>query len=179
MGNNMQLTATMITTRRGTILALDQRRRDALADYAKMAAEDAGMPAQAWVRKTWDFNDYEAKHLLKGDASEPMWERILKHPNGGWAVAIPIMGSVVGQSLEDYIKKQAEAARREQLEWEARERHIAALSAGARGRRPDAGARSYAMWGLGPEADDLGASDQGRALTELHHRDTKPRKAGG
>lgn len=168
----MQLTATMIMTRRGTILALDQRRRDALADYAKQAADAAGMAPQAWVRKTFGFTDYEAKHLLKGDASEPMWERILKHPNGGWAVAIPIMGSVVGQSLEDYIKKQAEAARREQLEWEARERHIAALSAGLRERGPDAGRGAYAMWGLGSEADDLGADDQGGSV-DLPPRSTK------
>lgn len=167
----MQLTATAIMTRRGTILALDQRRRDALADFARHAAEDAGVAPQAWVRKTWGFSDYEAKHLLNGNASEPMWERIVKHPNGGWAVVIPVMGAVVGQSLEAYIERQAEAARREQLQWEARQRHIATLSAGLRGGRSRPEPRSYAMWGLGAETHDLGAEDQGDALGSPRSRD--------
>lgn len=113
---NMQVTAMDITSLRGTVLPLDSRRRDALANLARMAAEDAGMAPQAWVRKAWDLQPYEAKDVLRGAASEPVWERILKHKNGGWAVAIPILGAVVGESLDDFLasqrRKHVEQARR-------------------------------------------------------------------
>lgn len=102
----MQVTAEMIITRSGSSLPLDQRRRDALANYAEIAARAVGAKPQTWVRETWDLKDYEAKDLLKGNASEPVWERILKHKNGGWAVAIPILGAVIGQDLHDFIDKE-------------------------------------------------------------------------
>lgn len=71
-----------------------------------------GAKPQTWVRETWDLKDYEAKDLLKGNASEPVWERILTHKNGGWSVALPILGAVIGQSLDDHLEKQR--ARHEQ-----------------------------------------------------------------
>jgi hypothetical protein len=112
----MTVTATMIISLGGTNLPLDQRRRDALAHYAQIEAAAAGMPPQRWVRQTWDFKDYEAKDLLKGNASEPMWERILKHKNGGWGVALPILGAVIGVGIEDFLldqrKRHADLARR-------------------------------------------------------------------
>jgi hypothetical protein len=49
---------------------------------------------QTWVRETWGLKDYEAKHLIKGDASETVWERLLKQrgphtdgasPSPSWA----------------------------------------------------------------------------------------------
>lgn len=112
----MTVTDMDISSLRGTILPLDQRRRDALANFAMLSAVDAGRAPQAWVRKTWDLKDYEAKDLLKGNASEPVWERILKHPNGGWAVAIPIIGAVIGMGLDEFLanqrRKHVELARR-------------------------------------------------------------------
>lgn len=112
----MTVSAMDISSLRGTNLPLDSRRRDALATYAKFAADDAGVAPQAWVRKTWGFADYEAKALLKGDASEAMWERILKHKNGGWNVAIPVLGAVVGLGLDDFLaaqrRRHVELARR-------------------------------------------------------------------
>lgn len=115
----MDVTADMIITRRGTVLPLDQRRREALAEYARQAADFAGMPAQTWVRKTWDLKDYEAKDLLKCNSSEQIWERILKsnHPeHGGWKVAFPVMAAVIGMTAEQFLgderKKHVELARR-------------------------------------------------------------------
>lgn len=133
----MQLTAQMILTDFGAKLALDQRRRDALAAYARAAHSrtQTRHGAQAWVEIHWGLTDYEAKHLLKGNASEAVWERIVKHPNGGWSVVIPIMGAVIGMSLESYIEQQAEGARRERAQWEATEQRLAALSARVAERR--------------------------------------------
>lgn len=105
----MELTAVMITTRGGTTFALDQRRRDALMTYAQQAADAAGTPRQTWCRKVWGLTDYEAKHLLKGDASEVVWERILKmrgSPHGGWRVALPVLGAVIGEDFEDHLQSE-------------------------------------------------------------------------
>jgi len=108
----MTVTAMQITSLRGTNLDLDSRRRDALATYARYAAEDAGMAPQTWVRKTWGFEVYEAKALLRGDASEPMWERILKTkgPHGGWSVALPVMGAVIGCPVHEFFREQTRLA---------------------------------------------------------------------
>lgn len=117
----MELTADMIITRRGTILPLDQRRRDALANFAVEAAKASGIPAQRWARETWTLKDYEAKDLLRGNASEPVWERILKHKNGGWPVALPILGAVIGHGIEDFITQEQERLSRERKATEDRE----------------------------------------------------------
>jgi hypothetical protein len=133
----MTITGQMILTDFGAKLALDQRRRDALAAFARASHQrtQTRFGAQAWVEQQWGLNDYEAKHLLKGNASEAVWERIVKHPNGGWAVVIPIMGAVIGQSLETYIEQQAKEAALERAQWEERERRLSALSARVAERR--------------------------------------------
>lgn len=130
----MDVTMDEIFTRAGSVLPLTRRRRDALAEYAVIAARKADKPALTWTRATWDLENHEAKDLLKGNASEAVWERIIRHPNGGWRLVLPIMGSVIGHSLEDFI----EAERRE-LEHEAqarqrRARELAENEAFLRGR---------------------------------------------
>lgn len=117
----MQVTAEMILTDFGAKFPLDRQRRDALAAYARKAAGDA-RSKQKWVEKTWDLTDYEAKDLLKGKASEAVWERIIKHRNGGWKVVIPIMGSIIGQSLDAFIASEIEEIRHDRAELEAMER---------------------------------------------------------
>lgn len=111
----MTVTADMIITRGGTVLPLDQRRRDALMTYAQQAADAAGMPRQAWCRKVWKLKDYEAKDLLKGNASETVWERIMKMrgPHCGWAVALPVTAAVIGQDLHEFFRDQMRQAARE------------------------------------------------------------------
>lgn len=112
----MTVAAMEILSLRGTVLPLDQRRRDALAHYARLEAEAAGMPAQSWVRQAWGLKDYEAKDLLKAMSSETIWERILKHKNGGWPVALAVLGAVIGQDVEAFLqtsrKRHVEIARR-------------------------------------------------------------------
>ena len=112
----MTMTADMIITRQGTVLPLDQRRRDALMTYALQAADEAGMPRQTWCRKVWKLQDYEAKDLLKGNASEVVWERILKlkGEHCGWHVALPVLAAVIGAPVhaffQDQMKQAAKAA---------------------------------------------------------------------
>jgi hypothetical protein len=120
----MTVTGTMIITRGGTVLPLDQRRRDALMNYAVQAADAAGMPRQAWCRKVWKLKDYEAKDLLKGNASETVWERIIKMrgPHCGWEVALPVTAAVVGQDLHEFFREQMRAAAKEAEHAEHHER---------------------------------------------------------
>lgn len=126
-----------IMTRRGREFALDRRRRDALATYAEIAAANAGKPPQQWVRETWGLKDYEAKHLLRGNASEVMWERILKlrGPHGGWSVALPVMGAIIGQDVADHFASEREQVAHERARHEAEEARISRLEALARERR--------------------------------------------
>jgi hypothetical protein len=133
----MTVTAMTLNTRRGAILPLDQRRRDALAEYAQQAAAEAGVPLQTWVRETWRLQVYEAKDLIRGNASEPVWERILKGqgPHTGWAVAIPILGAVIGQDIAEHFATERQQVAHERARFAAEEARIAALEAHARERR--------------------------------------------
>lgn len=111
----MDVTADMIFTRGGTVLPLDQRRRDALMTYAQLAADADGVPRQTWCRTVWKLKDYEAKDLLKGNASETVWERILKRrgPHCGWAIALPVLAAVIGQDVAQFFRDQMRQAAKE------------------------------------------------------------------
>lgn len=162
----MNLTAEMILNDFGTKLELDRRRRDALAAFARAAHSrtQTRWGAQVWVEKQWGLTAYEAKHLLHGNASEAIWERIVKHPNGGWSVVIPIMGAIIGQSLEAYIEKQAGEARREKAEWEATEQRLAVLSARVAERHRLERSADQPSRADGPADARMGADQDGSAL---------------
>lgn len=132
----MTYEAAQIMTRRGSEFALDRRRRDALVTYAETAADEAGIPVQTWVRETWGLKPYEAKHLLRGNASETVWERILKQrgPHGGWRVALPILGAIIGEDIADHFANEKAQVAHERAKFQAREAQVAALEAHARER---------------------------------------------
>lgn len=111
----MTVTGAMIITRGGTVLPLDQRIADALMNYAIQAADAEGIPRQTWCRKRWGLKDYEAKDVLKGNASKAIYERVLKlsGPHCGWHVGIAVTGAVVGVELHDFFREQMRQAARE------------------------------------------------------------------
>jgi hypothetical protein len=117
----MDVTAEMILTSLGTSLPLDRRRKDALAAWARAAAGDA-KSKPGWLMRQYGLKEYEAKDLLKGNASEAVWERIVKHKNGGWQVVIPVLGAVIGQSLDAFIASEIEDIRHERSQLEELER---------------------------------------------------------
>jgi hypothetical protein len=169
----MELTAMAITSLRGTNLDLDSRRRDALATYARFSAEDAGMAPQAWVRKTWGLEVHEAKALLRGDASEPTWERILKTkgPHGGWSVALPIMGAVIGCPVHEFFREQTRQAALEARRAHEHER----LADIAYGRLADGPADPGPDGEARPGAGSLGAQEAGR-LADVEPRSFAPKR---
>lgn len=146
-----------IMTLRGRNLALDRHRRDALATYAEIEAAKHDKPAQQWVRETWGLKDYEAKHLLRGNASEATWERILKSKgrHGGWAVALPIIGAVIGQDVADHFAAERDRIADERARHEAEEARITALERHARERLAAVGlgAREGALRPRGPAGE--------------------------
>jgi hypothetical protein len=168
----MTVTGTMIITRGGGNLPLDQRRRDALMTYAQQAADLAGVPRQTWVRQAWKLKDYEAKDLLKGNASETVWERILKGrgPHSGWAVALPVLGAVIGVEISEFFRDQMRQAAKDAARAEEQERlaSTAWKRLGDRSDLPRAGretAEADRQTGRGPGA--LGAEAAGSVPADL------------
>ena len=116
-------------SRDGTVLSLDRRRKDALLEWVLAEARAAGARSpQGGLEKTFDFKPYEAKTVLKADASEPLWERMVKHKNGGWRVVLPVMGAVIGHGLDDFVQAEQRRLARERERYAAQERRLAAMA---------------------------------------------------
>ncbi len=77
------------------------------------------------IERCWDLTPDEAKRLLRGEASLRTIEKILSHKNGGWSLALPILGGVIGHGLTDFI-----ASERDRLDHEAEQRRIQAAELG-------------------------------------------------
>lgn len=86
------------------ILALTRRRRDALSAYVERRWPVGRRKA---VMAEWDLTNDEARAVIEGTASEATWEKVVQHPKGGWAVVLPILGAVVGQSFDQFIAQEA------------------------------------------------------------------------
>lgn len=95
-------------------LGLDKSIRDALASYvrlrwptgtAKHAAKEFGLSIDA------------AKSVVAGKPSLVTVETIWKSPNGGWPVILPVLGAVIGTTLDQHLEteRNAHAARAEKL----------------------------------------------------------------
>lgn len=102
---------------------LDGGFKDGLADFVR-----GRWPThtQKTIEREWDLTTDEAKGLLRGQASLRTIEKILGHKNGGWRVALPILGGVIGHGLTDFIASEKhrldhEAAQRRQRADELRE----------------------------------------------------------
>lgn len=94
-------------------LGLDRATRDGLAAYARLRWPTGTAKALA---REFDLSLDEAKGVVSARASQATVDRIWKHPNGGWAVILPVLGSVVGHGVDAFIqqerKRHAENARR-------------------------------------------------------------------
>lgn len=100
-----------------------------------------------WVRNKWPektpihvahyfgLSESKALKVVYGTASKALLNEILHHKRGGFALFVALLAEVTGTTLEDHIHQQAEEARRERAQWEAREKHLEALRARAAERR--------------------------------------------
>ncbi|MFZ5669094.1 MAG: hypothetical protein ACOY4K_06345 [Pseudomonadota bacterium] len=124
----MQVTTMEILGRDGEnlpILQLTRATRDALAAYTLRRWPTGRRKA---IEREWGLSSDQARSVMEATASASTIDVIWKHPNGGWAVLLPVMGSVVGQGLDDFIatEKARHAAARKDLE--AREQRLVALA---------------------------------------------------
>jgi hypothetical protein len=76
---------------------LDTDMRDALAGRLREK-----YPTAKHLARALDLSLDEARGVFARRASLRVLEHILKHPNGGWAVVLPVLGDVIGQSLDDW-----------------------------------------------------------------------------
>jgi hypothetical protein len=77
--------------------------REALQGYVRIRwpANTAKHAAREW-QLTLD----EAKGLVAGRASQATLDKIWKHRNGGWAVALPVIGAVIGHGVDDFLQNE-------------------------------------------------------------------------
>lgn len=98
----------------GGVSPLDAGFKDGLAELARRRWPTH---TQKTIEREWNLSTDEAKGLLRGQASLRTIEKILSHKNGGWRIALPILGGVIGHGLTDYI-----ASERDRLDHEAEQR---------------------------------------------------------
>lgn len=85
-------------------LGLARQTRDALARYVQLRWPVGTRKA---VAKEFGLSLEAARTVCEARASDTTIDMIWKHPNGGWAVAVPILGAVIGRSIEDFHKQEA------------------------------------------------------------------------
>lgn len=83
----------------------------------------------AEIQAEWDLTEGEARGVLYAQASQATIDKILEHKRGGFGLGLEILAIKTATTLEQHITEQAEEARRERAEWEARERRLATLRA--------------------------------------------------
>ncbi|KAK0332806.1 hypothetical protein LTR94_023418 [Friedmanniomyces endolithicus] len=104
----------------------EQTLADALAAWCDLSFEPLGR--RKAVARHFDLTTDEARTVLEARASRSVIDRILKHKNGGWRVAIPVLGSVIGQTADNYIMTEKKRLENERKKYEAREARLAAIA---------------------------------------------------
>ena len=84
------------------LLPLD-RTRDALASYCEYRWP---VGRRKSVSREFDLTAEEARSVCEASASATTIDKIWQHPRGGWVVAIPVLGAVIGLGLDDFITSQ-------------------------------------------------------------------------
>lgn len=104
----MTITADGIMDFGGQLLPFSRDLREALAIYARRRwpTNTSGHAAKSWgIPKT------TAANLLKGHASDATVTRIIRA--GGWGLALPVIGAVIGEPVHEFFREQMKQAARE------------------------------------------------------------------
>jgi hypothetical protein len=108
--------------------------RDALANYC---AARWPVGRRKAVEREWGLSPDEARGVIEATASAATIDKVWKA--GGWAVALPVLSSVIGCSLETHIQQE----RRKHLEVAQRTgalvRHLRTVSRPPADRRASGG----------------------------------------
>ena len=146
----MTMTADGIMTLDGQMLPFSRDLREALAIYARRRWP---VNTSGHAAKTWGIPKSTAVNLLKGHASDATVTRIIRA--GGWELALPVIGAVIGQPVHSFFREQMRQAAHEAEKAQHHERlaqaaygRLAGPAADPGGSRP---ARADAR-GVGVEA---------------------------
>jgi hypothetical protein len=143
----MTLTADTIMHLDGQLLPFSRDLREALAIYARRTWP---LNTSVHAAKAWGVPKSTAANLLKGHASDATVTAIIRA--GGWGLALPVIGAVIGEPVHAFFREQTRQAAKE-AERAAEHEHLAAaayrrLETGAADPRKDRGeGRSFGTVG--------------------------------
>lgn len=94
----MAMTVNEIMTLDGQLLPFSRDLREALGVYARRTWP---LHTSVHAAKAWGISKSTAANLLKGHASDATVTTIIRA--GGWALALPVIGAVIGHGLDEAI----------------------------------------------------------------------------
>jgi hypothetical protein len=112
---------------------------NALAKYVRNRWPDK---TPVHVQSHFGLSESEALKVVYASASKNTLKKLLHHKRGGFALFLELLCEATGTSLDAYIEKQAEEARREAAQWNAEERRLSTLAQTLGERRPPARERA-------------------------------------
>lgn len=104
----MTMTADGIMSLEGQLLPFSRDLREALAIYARRTWP---LNTSVHAAKAWGIPKTTAKNLLKGSASDATVTKIIRA--GGWALALPVIGAVIGEPIHTFLREQTRQAAKE------------------------------------------------------------------
>lgn len=104
----MTTTTADLMTFGGQGLPFAQDLREAIGNYARRTWP---VSTSIHAAKAWGVSKDTAKNVLKGHASDATVTKILQA--GGWELALPVIGAVIGQPVDAFFREQMKRAARE------------------------------------------------------------------
>lgn len=104
----MTVTAGEIMDLGGQMLPFSRDLREALALYARRTWP---LNTSVHAAKAWGVPKSTAANLLKGHASDATVTAIIRA--GGWGLALPVIGAVIGAPVHEFFREQIKTAARE------------------------------------------------------------------
>jgi hypothetical protein len=101
----MSQTADGIMSLDGQMLPFSRDLREALAIYARRTWP---LNTSVHAAKAWGIPKSTAANLLKGHASDATVTKIIRA--GGWALALPVIGAVIGEPVHAFFREQMRQA---------------------------------------------------------------------
>lgn len=101
----MALTVNEIMTLDGQLLPFSRDLREALGVYARRTWP---LNTSTHAAKAWGISKTTAANVLKGHASDATVTAIIR--SGGWALALPVIGAVIGEPVHEFFREQMRQA---------------------------------------------------------------------
>lgn len=80
-----------------------ERTRDALAKYVELRWPTS---RRKRVGIEWSLSDDEARSVCTGRASWQTFDKIARHPNGGWPILFAVFGALLDETADQFINNE-------------------------------------------------------------------------